>query len=513
MSAQYKLSVYFGFHDSGISFAKGDQVVLHLEAERYFRRKHMRFNTREELFELVQAGMEYLGITIADVETLYLSKWHNLFEGESKVTIQNKVFEPVLTGHHCNHIGAVIPSGHKKMIVVCADGGSEDGCSKIYLLDNGELTILADLDETIMSGKFYGTLTQMIIDPHCSKAHNHYPGKTMGLAALGHFDLGLQSLLEKHSAEMSKLHFDGCEHLNKAFGVSLDYKEPWNDERRRDLAYTGQEFWVDRFEKTILGYKDKADYLALTGGCALNVVLNTRLQQSGAFKDVYVGPVSNDSGQSLGALLYENQDLICNFPYLGRSFGDVDKLPKKLVQDLLDHKIIAWYQGASEVGSRALGHRSFIGLPDSHEMKRRLSIDIKKREAYRPVAPIIADFALDTYFKDAKASPYMTFNYEATELCQKLAPAIVHDDGTSRIQTLSETDNPVLYAALVELDKRGLPPIIMNSSFNVADEPIVDSPEDAHRQFKVSGADVMYINGERFEQAAVDQGVRHEQAR
>src|SRR5690606_5376621 len=120
-----------------------------------------------------------------------------------------------------------------------------------------------------------------------------------------------------------------------------------------------------------------------------NVVLNSKIASSGLFKETYTSPASNDAGQSIGAVMYQYPDTAVDYPYLGRSFGELDQMPDKLVDDIIASKIIAWYQGAAEIGPRALGHRSFIGLPSTTELRDRLSVDIKKREPYRPVAPIV----------------------------------------------------------------------------------------------------------------------------
>ena len=123
---------------------------------------------------------------------------------------------------------------------------------------------------------------------------------------------------------------------------------------------------------------------------------------------------------------------------------------------------------------------------------------IKGREPYRPVAPIVALESLEAYFETTQPSPFMTFAPRATELTTELAPAIVHADGTSRLQTLSEADNPVLHRVLLEIGQSTGAPILMNTSFNFDGEPIVDTPDDALRSFVAGGADVLYINGERI---------------
>ncbi len=495
----YFLSVYFGFHDSCITISSDIEILLHLEAERVFGKKHMPINSQGMMVALIEIGLKYLSLNIGDIDKLYLAKWNNRF-GETNVEILGKKFKPVMTRHHENHIGSSFPSRFKDSLIVCADGGSEDGTSKIYIKKGEAVEFLEDLDDTPMTGKFFGTLTQMIIWPTVGRAHNTYPGKTMGLAALGVQDLELSELVQLHWREINKLYFNGCEQLLDLFGLSKNYNKPWEDERRKNLAFAGQNFWVDSFYKKILSYSNLSKNVSLVGGCALNVVLNTKLLESGAFKNVYISPVSGDPGQSLGAILFYNPKIKCNYPFLGRGFGDLYHVPEQLVQDLLDHKIIAWYQGRSEAGARALGHRSFIGLADSLEMRDKLSQKVKKREPYRPVASIVASEFTEKFFDfESGGSPYMTFSPKVKEITKKLAPAIVHFDGTSRVQTMSDNDNHVLHKVLLEIGNITGVPILMNSSFNVMDEPIVDTPEDAFRNFFNSEADLLYINGKRYE--------------
>lgn len=493
-----KLSVYFGHHDSCVTFASGNSIELHLEAERVFRKKHMRVNC-EQMNELICKGLDYLKWDIQDIGELYVAKWNNQFEEEP--IILGRRFKPILTGHHANHIGTGFPSGLTDAIVVCADGGSEDGTTKVYFKKGSQIELLDDLDTTILTGKFYGTITQVIIEPRFGRAHDTAPGKTMGLAAWGMYDSVLEQLIQEHKEEINKLHFDGCDKIREKLGISVNYVNPWADKRRKDLAFVAQKVWEDGFVRQLRKYSGLSKNLILTGGCAYNVNLNTRLQDSELFDKIFVSPVSGDCGQSLGALLFHNPQLNCEYPYLGRSFGEVsnvDKVVKEVVRDLVNHKIVAWYQGRSEVGARALGHRSFLGIPDSTEMRDRLSIEIKKREPYRPVAPIIIADEVSVWFETTTLSPYMTFAPKATDCTRKKAPAIVHADNTSRLQIVSLISNPVMYQILTGIKEITKVPILMNTSLNVAAEPIVDTPEDAYKIFKKSGADVLYINGERY---------------
>jgi carbamoyltransferase len=252
--------------------------------------------------------------------------------------------------------------------------------------------------------------------------------------------------------------------------------------------------WLDKLRQ----YSHLSDNIIFTGGCALNVSLNSEILESGIFRKLYVPPVCNDTGQSLGALLYHHPNLKCHYPFLGRGFGDIEDVPVQLVDDLLAHKIVCWYQGRSEIGPRALGHRSILGLPNSLNMRRKISEQVKKREFYRPVAPIVPESDVNKFFKINQPSPYMTQAVKVKGITWDVAPAIVHVDGTSRVQTLAKEQNPTLYSVLKAIGEATGTPLLMNTSFNTAGEPIVDTPEDALKTFHNLDADVLYINGKRY---------------
>ena len=272
--------------------------------------------------------------------------------------------------------------------------------------------------------------------------------------------------------------------------------------RRRDLAYTAQKLWEEEFLKQLKEYTTLSRNLILTGGCAYNIDLNTRIQESGLFEQLFISPVSGDCGQSLGAIIFYHPRIACDYPYLGRSFGEINNNKNELVNDVVDellaHKIIAWYEGRSEIGPRALCHRSFFGLPDSLAMKDRLSVIIKKRELYRPIGPVVPEEEAYNWFKLSAPSPYMAFAPAARENTKKLAPAIVHANGTSRVQTISRETNPFIHKVLMSLKEKTGVPVIMNSSFNLAGEPLVETPADAFRTFELSGVDILYINGRKY---------------
>ncbi|MCX5952899.1 MAG: carbamoyl transferase NodU family protein [Cyanobacteria bacterium] len=498
MKTTLSVSAFHGIHDSCVTFANDQHILLHLEAERISRRKHDSLNAAD-MENLILTGLRYLDLEPDCIDEFLVAKLGDPLEGKSRA-IGGYELAVTQTGHHLNHIGTILSELSLPALIVCADGGSEDGTTRLYSMDSvGHLSILEDLDQTPLNGRFYGTLTQLLIDPDFLKAHAHYPGKTMGLAAYGNDDIYLREWLARSWQYLNTYYGDGNDlyPLRSALGLSTDYESPWLYPQTCDVARNAQQLWIEWFLHKLSGYAHSFRTIALTGGCALNVVLNTAISESGMFDKVVVGPASSDSGQSLGALLWRNPKLTLKLPFLGRGGPDLDECPTHLVDDLLSGKVVAWFEGRSEIGPRALGHRSILCLPFPVSQKDRIN-HLKGREPYRPIAPMIRECDLKRFFYTNTPSPYMTFAPLANRETQLRAPAIVHYDGTSRLQTIRPETHKALHSALDSLNEAIGIPILCNTSFNFAGEPIVDTADDALRNFSNSNLDIMYIDGERF---------------
>lgn len=494
------LSISFCYHDSAITLSNGKEILLHLEAERYYKEKHKRFKNLEEVDRLVQVGLDELNWNINDVTDVLVTKWNNLY-GSNEVTILNKKFVAKLTGHHDNHIGTSFPSEFKKCVILCSDGGSEDGYTKVYYKDGKKIKLVENWDDLECTGKFYGTIAQMLIEPKGSKAHTSGVGKLMGLSSYGKYSKKWEKKIIDNVDEINKLHFDSVNDLLDKFNLKPNYEKVWLDKDRVNLAYTAHEYWVSKCCEYLKKHNNFSRNICLVGGCALNITLNSRLIDNGIFDNVYVSPISTDAGQSLGAILYNYPKIKCNYPYLGRGKESNILYDKEsIINDLINQKIVCWYQGRAEIGARALGKRSFIGIPTTIEMRKRISEEIKGREPYRPVACIIPREYVSDYFYQDYDSPYMTFCAKAKEITKKVAPAIVHYDGTTRVQTINKEDNPIIYDILVTLKEKIGVPILMNTSLNVMGDPIVDTISDAILTYKKSKADCLYINGTKYKE-------------
>ena len=256
--------------------------------------------------------------------------------------------------------------------------------------------------------------------------------------------------------------------------------------------------------------------LCMAGGVALNSVANGKVLEDSGFDEVFIPPVPHDAGTSLGAAAYlhyyrflQERPAPLTHAYLGPSFDDdqiereLDRCRQRYVRlddpaaaaaDLLcEGRIIAWFQGATEYGPRALGNRSILADPRHAEMQHRVNAMIKERESYRPFAPAVLEEYAACYFPSLRSSPYMLFVVDASEKARKEIPAVVHVNGTARPQTVTKAANPRFFALIDAFRERTGVPAVLNTSFNVAGEPIVNTPSDAIRCFNGSGLEAMVI--------------------
>jgi carbamoyltransferase len=492
------LSIFFGDHDSNVTLASKSRVLLHLEAERVLGIKHVAA-TAEQMDEVVWAALRYLGADENAVDEVLVAKWSAKYDLAYPISIGRRKFTPVITGHHLNHIGTALPSGFNHCLVLCADGWSEDGATSMYLYDQGRVDRVAVLEHTFLTGRVYGTATQMTVQPDFMIANSSDTGKMLGLSAFGHHDAALASRIRADLDEFNQPHFEGVDNLRRRFGLS-DVYSPMPDERRRHFAATVQREWEKELLEVAGRFRSLSSRLVVVGGCAMNVVANGRLANSGLYRDVFIPAMPSDAGQSLGAVWNRYPTTVISNPYLGRHFGiETTKASvMSMVDDLVAGRVVAIYTGSSESGPRALGNRSILALPRNSEVRVRISEEIKRRESYRPIAPLIRAEDLKRFFDGSFESPYMTYAYMATAETMERAPAIVHADGTSRVQTITTDQHPFLHAVLTALEERGEAPLLANTSMNVAGSPMVDTPQEARQFLAETTVDVLYLGDRRL---------------
>ena len=260
-----------------------------------------------------------------------------------------------------------------------------------------------------------------------------------------------------------------------------------------DLAYTLQEFTIDKIKEHVLPLKS-TNKLCLAGGVAYNGYMNEMFTEH--YDDVFVPPAIGDEGQAIGT--YQHADYMINKQihksnvYAGKEYefiGDEKVDYREVAQAIADGKIVGWFQGKSESGNRALGNRSILADPRNPNIKDIINQTIKMREDFRPFAPAVLEEHYKEYFDTKLPSPYMS---RICKVKSDKVPGITHVDGTARIQTVSKTDNKKFYKLLLEFLSITGVPMLLNTSFNCR-EPIVETPEHAIRTFKRTALDLLVI--------------------
>jgi len=290
------------------------------------------------------------------------------------------------------------------------------------------------------------------------------------------------------------------------------------EERHRNLAASAQRV----LEKTVLNLATRLheqtglSQLCLAGGVALNCSMNGRLLREGPFSSIFVQPAAGDDGIAIGAAFqlyhrltgsprafvmrdaclgpsYTDQQIRDALDLAKISYEEVLDIPERTARLIADGKIVGWYQGRMEFGPRALGARSILADPTRLDMKDLINKYVKHREEFRPFAPSILEERACEFFEGCRQSPFMLFVYPVRPEKRQQVPAITHVDGTARVQTVARDVNPLYYATIEAFERLKGVPMVLNTSFNVNKEPIVNTPLDAIRCFYGTGMDALVL--------------------
>ncbi|WP_454628705.1 carbamoyltransferase family protein [Bradyrhizobium cenepequi] len=261
--------------------------------------------------------------------------------------------------------------------------------------------------------------------------------------------------------------------------------------------------------------------LCIAGGVALNCVANGRIAREAGFENVWIQPAAGDDGTAIGCAYYgwleilkQRRSFVMEHAYVGRPYSDAevaaalhkflvrvqvdarrsDDICRDTAKLLADQRVIGWFQGPSEFGPRALGNRSLIADPRRADMKDILNSRVKHRQAFRPFAPIVLAERMKEVFEGEEDSPFMLIAKPVRPEWRDKIPAIVHVDGSARVQSVREATNPKLYRLLKEFEALTGVPVLINTSFNVKGEPIIETPEDAVNCFLATGVDKLILH-------------------
>jgi carbamoyltransferase len=417
--------------------------------------------------------------------------------------------------HHLAHAAsAFYPSPFREAAVMCLDGRGERASTTYGVGHDRHLDMLAEVHVPHSLGLLYEQITS-----HLGFLHSSDEYKVMALASYGepaYEDVLREAITVRDKGDYVIAPLE----LSVLFGPARQRGGPL-EKRHYDLARSLQKV-LEEIVLALAKWLQEASgsyNLCLAGGVALNCVLNARLRDDGPFKNIWVQPAAGDAGTALGAALWMDRQLTpsyaapaqrwqMNHAFLGPAYSDTEieeflrwsKLPYRRMQNvaaetaalLAEDKIIGWFQGRVEFGPRALGARSILASPLRAEMQVRLN-EIKDREDFRPVAPVVLEEDAADWFEGASESPFMLFVHQVAPGKEDRIPAVRHVDGTARIQTVNRAQHPLYHQLLSEFKERTGVPVLVNTSFNTRGEPIVCSPRDAVECFWTSPLDALVI--------------------
>lgn len=451
-------------HDASVSLIKDGDILFAGHAERYSKEKNDWYVNKDLLDDAFNYGypdmIAYYEKPLLKASRIFTrggaSDWFPKYHFNNLVPRYN--FK-----HHYSHAAAgYYTSKFDDAVIVVLDAIGEYNTSTIWSGEGSEIKEVYRKNYPFSFGLFYSAFTKLVgLKP------NEEEYIFMGMAAYGDWSRYYYKVKE-YFPEVERQRY------NFHKGI-LDWNELIDDQAKFDIAAAVQKIYEERLvsfmalAKKITGKKN----LVFMGGCALNCSANTILWKM--FDDVWIMPNPGDAGSSLGAAaaLY-GKHLNWKDPYLGHDLGGEYPV-KEIIASLLKDKIVPVATGKAEYGPRALGNRSILADPRDPNIKDKVNL-IKKREQFRPFAPVIMeDFASD-WFDMNFTSPYM--QYAVKCLKPDLIPSVVHKDGTSRVQTVNSNQNPGLYKVLSEWNKITGVPILLNTSLNIKGQPLLNDYND-----------------------------------
>ncbi len=437
--------------------------------------------------------------------------------------------------HHLCHLASCYyPSGFNDALVISHDGIGEVDCSLMATASDGEISIFHHGNQWPNSlGLLYAAITDYL-----GWKYNSDEGIVMGLAPYGD-DTKLVKSTEKTYRDIFReiISTNDLDYeIDRSWIAFHEVRSKWVsdkfvntfgprrisegkiEEHHKHIACALQ----NRLEEIILSQlkdcKEKFGLkkLCFAGGIALNCSLNGKILQSGLFDEIFVPPASGDNGTAIGACYLSTKNMRSDLStkrfdnyYIGSEFSNEiieNSLRKKNVsyskpknlerfvaQKLNEQKIIGWFQGGAEFGPRALGNRSILTAPFPKEMKDILNSRVKFREEFRPFAPAILSEMANEFFEITQPSPHMLIAVTVKSDKISKIPAVVHVDNSARVQTVDNLNNPKFRKLLEAFHDETGCPVLLNTSFNVKGQPIVNSPNDAIDCFLSTNIDVLAI--------------------
>lgn len=447
--------------------------------------------------------------------------WPHHLQARFRRAREHGHFEWHHVDHHLAHeASAFLASPFKRAAVMTLDGRGEQATTSYGIWRDGRFQRLGEVEMPHSLGLLYEQVTSYLGFLQSSDEY-----KVMALASYG------QPVYADAFRDILRLSANGQYTVNDLrlvdrFGPARLRGAPM-EQQHFDIARSLQEVLTETvLELTRWLHRETGeDQLCMAGGVALNCAMNGRLRQQGPFRDIWVQPAAGDAGTALGAALWIDARVrddwshpyVMTHAYLGPEFADadiekflqwaklryrrLDNIAKETADILAQDKVIGWFQGRMEFGPRALGARSILASPLHAEMQVRLN-EIKDREDFRPVAPVVLEEAVNDWFENGVPSPFMLFVHGVRPDKADRIPAVRHVDGTARIQTVNRDQHPLYYDLIQAFAARTGVPVLVNTSFNTRGEPMVCSPRDAIESYLTSPLDALVIGSFLLEKGA-----------
>lgn len=554
------LGINHYFHDTSACLVQDGKLIAALEEERFNRDKH----TTEFPAQAAARCMQMGGIGPSDIDHIAVSvmpshKWQAKLAYAARHARHSREFlasetrrfvtrKRALDGwlhsvwpdaakrpkvhfveHHMSHVGgSFLVSGYDEAALLGIDGSGEWATS---LLGHGKGTQIQVFQQSYFPmslGSFYEAVTDWV-----GFRPNYDEGKTMGLAPYGDpepFYDKVASLVRVDDSGgiwLDLSYFNHQFHAWKRYSDKFvatfgpprkkDKNVPF-EEHHRNVAAAFQRVLEERALAMcdILYSRTRAKNLVISGGVALNSVMNGRIVREGPFDGLYVMPGAGDNGTCIGAAYYvhhvilgHERSFVHDDPYVGNEYSDAelekviqscglkverhDNIERVAAELLAKGRMLGWFKGRMEFGPRALGSRSILANPTLPDMKAVLNARVKHREAFRPFAPACPKELASVFFDSRVETPFMLKVCYVRPDKREHLPAITHVDGSARLQTVDQAKHPSFHRLLCEFGEITGVPVLLNTSFNIMGEPIVESPVQAIRCFYSTGLDELIL--------------------
>jgi carbamoyltransferase len=548
MARHFSLGVHIG-HDRGAALVKNGELVAQIAEERLDRRKHSNspelpmksIRTLLEMGRLTPADLGVVGISYTNVE---IDNILPQLAEEIRDVLGTPTLDVIGLSHHdCHAWSTYYTSDFDAALIVVADGsgdivGGRIEAESVYAASGNSIELIdrryqdfgltrmtrrnsfqlpymdnVERNKSISLGRKYEQFTYLIGFEHGES------GKTMGLAAYA------QPLFEPQIPEIKGLNFPltfevGLVDIDSAWRRSGIAWHRFLKEQAPAIAASAQKLLEGYMETLLNAFNPSGAHKALcgAGGVFLNCQMNGRILSKTRFEQLHVVPAAGDDGQCIGAAFCAYARTFgpptrtsSALPYLGPQYAreviqerldhfrltskqfDDGWLVDRMSADLADGKIVGLLRGRSEVGPRALCHRSLLADPRRSGMKDCLNY-LKGRELFRPFAPVVTAEDQFKYFELEHLSPYMLLATRLRPEFREVLPAITHVDGSARVQCVEREAEPFVHSLLRSFESRTGHPLLLNTSFNLAGDPIVESPHDAIVTYLNSDIDVLIMD-------------------